>query len=441
MRRRLALVTFATLLAASVPAQHAPARAPDSRGALYAPAADVSISLLTVGVGNEIWQLFGHSALWIHDNHSGRDTVFNWGAFDWEAPHFIPRFLKGLLFYQMAGDSIQQIIVGSRRSNRTVISQELDLSTAQKDSILSTVRRNALPENVVYRYDYFIDNCATKPRDILDRVLGGQLRAGADSLSGTTYRSEALRLMQGNTPVALGADIALGEPSDRPITKWQEMFLPQRLHDWVATRQVRDSAGVLHPLVKSERVMVQARRPPEPERPPSFAWLWIAGAITAGVFAWLGVAARTSGVARSTAATVFSVWAAASGVLGVILTLLWAITDHRFSYANENVLLFNPLWLILAITLPMTVMRDRAARVTNRLLWAVFALGGLALLAHLLGLSRQANLPIIGLGLLPALGLIVATARPLLFANGDVDVDAHRAARRQDARQRRHDEQ
>jgi hypothetical protein len=409
MRRSLALATVVTLLATSVAAQRAPASSVDSRGALYSPAADVTISLLTAGVGSELWQLFGHSALWIHDDRTGRDTVFNWGAFDLQAPNFIPRFLKGLLFYRMAGDSIQRVLLDNLRWNRTVVVQELDLSDVQKESILGAVRLNARPENVVYRYDYFIDNCATKPRDILDRALGGQLRSGSDSSSGSTYRSHVMRLMHGDPLLALGAYVALGGRSDRPLTMWQETFLPQKLHDWIATRQVRDATGNLHALVKGERILVHAHRPPGPAHPPSFAGLWLAGAIVAGVFAWLGVTARTAGAARVGAAAASTIWAIASGLLGITLTLLWTSTDHHFAYANENILLFNPLWLVLAVTLPMTLLRGRTVQVTNYALLAVLALDGLALIAHLTGVSRQANLPIIGLALLPAAGLVFAT--------------------------------
>jgi hypothetical protein len=409
MHRALAIASIAILLANSVEGQRIPARVPDSAGALYAPAADVTISLLTVGVGSQIWQLFGHSAIWIHDNRLGRDTVFNWGAFDLRSPNFIPRFLKGLLFYQMAGDSLEQVLLDARHWNRTVPAQELDLSDGQKDSILSAIRINARPENVVYRYDYFIDNCATKPRDILDRALTGRLRAGTDSLSGSTYRSEALRLMQGDRLLALGADMAMGRPSDRPITVWQSMFLPEKLHDWVATRQVSDSADVPHPLVRNERLLVRATRAPGPAHPPSFAWLWIAGAGIGSAFAWLRWASRTRRSARVGAAFTFGIWATVIGLLGVILIFLWAATDHRFAYANENVLLFNPLWLILAVTLPMSVMRGRFRLITSRLLLVLLALSAGVLLAHTFGVSRQANVPLIGLALLPALGLIVAS--------------------------------
>jgi hypothetical protein len=220
-----------------------------------------------------------------------------------------------------------------------------------------------------------------------------------------------MRLMQDKQLLALGAHIALGEPSDRPITVWQSMFLPQRLHDWVATRQVADNAGILHPLVKSDRLLLRATRSPERTRPPSFAWLWLAGVIVAALFVWLGSMARTARLARIGAALVFSVWATAAGLVGIILILLWSVTDHRFAHANENVLVFSPLWLVLAVTVPMTIMRGRASLVTARLLLTVLALHGVALFTHVVGVSRQANMTIIGLSLLPALGLILASKR------------------------------
>lgn len=398
-------------MATAARAQAAPSPAFASRDPLHAPGSDVTISLLTMGNGKDVWQMFGHAAIWIHDDRMGTDTVFNWGVFDSTQPNFIPRFLKGLMLYQMGGESIGQVLYAYRYWNRSVTSQELNLTAAQKDTLLRIIQENARPENLQYRYDYFVDNCATKPRDILDRALGGQLRAGADSVTNTSYRWHALRLMQGDKPLVLGVNIGLGEPSDRPITKWEEMFLPRKLHDWVATRQVRDSSGALVPLVKREQVLFQANRPPEFEQPPSFTWLWVVGGMIAALFAWVGVRSRTRRGARVAAAAAFSVWAAVCGVLGMLLTILWTATDHRFAHANENLLLFNPLWLVLAVTLPMTFARGRAERVTRALLLAVTALSALALLAHLVGLSRQTNLGIIGLALLPAAAIVFAFRR------------------------------
>lgn len=405
--RAMGALGLAATLAASASAQipvATPIAPPTQRDALHAPGSDVSVWLLTMGDADNVESMFGHTAIWVRDTVTQRDTVINWGVFDMTKPNFILHFLQGLNWYSVGGDSMGYVMRAYRYWNRSVTGQELDLTTAQKDSLLRIMQVNLQPQNVNYRYDYFIDNCATRPRDILNQVLGGQLRTGADSLSGTSYRWHALRLMQSNVPLATGVDVALGEPSDRPITKWEEMFLPAKLHDWVATRQVKDSAGAMHPLVKQQRVLFQSTRPPEPTAPPKFAWLYAAGVVIALLFVWLGLATRTG------AAIAFGVWSALCGILGVLLTLLWTITDHRFAYANENLLLFNPLWLVLAVLLPLWAMRDRTPRFTKELLYTVSVLSVIALVAHV-ALSRQNNLPVIGLALPPALALAFVVAK------------------------------
>src|SRR5579872_6654840 len=219
-----ALAPGQTASGQTAPLPQAPASAAAQTDPLHQAGRNVTISLLTMGDGAEVWELFGHTAIWIHDDVTHRDTVFNWGEFDMTAPHFILHFLQGLNLYRMGGGTMAYTMFAYRYLNRTVDSQELDLSTQQKDSLLHLIRINAEPQNVTYRYDYFVDNCATRPRDLLDAALGGQLHAHTNRLSGTSYRWHTLRLMQGNIPLVIGVDIGLGRPSDREITQWQEMF-------------------------------------------------------------------------------------------------------------------------------------------------------------------------------------------------------------------------
>src|SRR5665213_2406987 len=104
LTRALARAALSLLAAISLGAQSptrsrpAPAPAtvvvPSVTDALHAPGQNVSVSLLTAGDGDQIWELFGHTAIWIHDNTTGRDTIFNWGVFDSRKPHFILHFLK-----------------------------------------------------------------------------------------------------------------------------------------------------------------------------------------------------------------------------------------------------------------------------------------------------------------------------------------------------------
>jgi hypothetical protein len=406
------VLAAASALGAQLPTA-APAPAP-AADALSQTGQNVTISLMTMANGTAIWSLFGHNALWIHDNISGRDTVFNWGAFDFSQPNFIPRFLRGRMWYAMAGDSLEYILIayGRRYMNRSVYAQELDLTAAEKDSVLKQVRWYARPENVNYRYDFFLDNCSTRIRDILDNALHGQLHAQAGGRSGTTYRWHAIRLLQAQMPIALGADIGLGRMSDRELTKWQEMFLPRKLHDFAAGVQIRDSAGGVRPLVKQERVLYQDTRPPEYDKPPMFlVWLLFVGLVTGGLFAWLGVRAPSSRGARRMAAILFGVWSLVVGLIGLVVTLLWTVTDHVSAHNNESFLLFNPVWLILAWPLAASFWKARAGVWAGRLSLTVAALAGAALLMHVLRISRQDNLPLVFLVLPPALVISWVVAR------------------------------
>jgi Domain of unknown function (DUF4105) len=368
---------------------------------------NVTITLLTMGTGQQVWELFGHDAIWIHDIVTGRDTVFNWGVFDFHQPRFIQRFLKGTMLYAMGGDPLSYQLMVYRYLNRSVVAQELDLTPAQRDSILQQIQWYAQPQNINYRYDYYRDNCATRVRDIIDRALGGQIKAKANTLTGTTYRWQSLRLMQVDIPIMLGVDIGLGRPGDHDLTVWQTMFLPRQLHDFIATVQVRDSAGGLRPLVKRETTLFRASRGGEPDAPPTLLpWLAGAGLIVAALVVWLGSAAMTGGrAARISAAVLVGVWSIVAGLLGVLLTLLWSVTDHVFAHMNENLLLFNPLWLVLAIVGIAALVRGRPTGAFRAWATGLAVVATLALVAHVVRVSGQQNLAVIGLGLPPALAI------------------------------------
>jgi len=399
---------------------------PQARGGQSAPAAasqtdplhqvgrNVTISLLTMGNGTQVWELFGHNAIWIHDLVTNRDTVFNWGVFDFRQPHFIQRFLKGTMLYSMGGDSMDNILLEYHYWDRTVVAQELDLTATQKDSILAAIQRNARPENIQYRYDYFRDNCSTRVRDILDNALGGALHQSAGALTGTTYRWHALRLMQVQPPIMLGVDIGLGRPGDVELSKWQEMFLPRKLHDFVSNVRVTDGDGTDHPLVRKETVLFQsANHRTEPDAPPAFGvWALLGGIAVAALMTWLGFAATSRrDWTRVVASVVIAVWSLAAGVLGTIVLLLWTVTDHVFAHQNENLLIFQPLWLALVVLAPIFLMTGRAVGPTRAVAQATLALSAIALAAHFIGLSSQNNLPIIALGLPPALAVAAVSAR------------------------------
>ena len=189
--------------------------------------------------------------------------------FDFNQPHFVWRFVTGDTRYWMEPIDFGAMVRYYREHDRSVLAQELNLSPPQRLKLQQFVQVNALPQNKFYRYDYYRDNCSTRLRDALDHALSGQLQTATVSrMTSGTYRWHTQRLMTGDIPLYTGVTLALGHPADKPLSMWQEMFLPKELHDWVATRTIRDSSGATRPLVKRERVLFQARRAPEPSSPP-----------------------------------------------------------------------------------------------------------------------------------------------------------------------------
>jgi hypothetical protein len=399
LRTLVLLVAAPTALAAQSPPPPAvPAQPPTAADSA------LRIVLLTMGQGDQVYELFGHNAIWVHDPGQLVDTVYNWGVFDFRTPGFLGRFLLGDMRYMMAGETIDNTLAIYRYLNRRVWAQELDLTASEKRALVDYIRWNARPENSQYRYDYYLDNCSTRVRDAIDRVLGGRLRAYLQAIpTGETYRSHSLRLMQGQKLMVTGVDLALGRSTDVKLTADQASFLPYQLMQYARGLKLD---GGSRPLVAREFLISDAERGPEPEHVPA---MW-KGLVPVGLALGLIILVLGYRVSRPVWASVaVAIVAGIQGLIGTVITLLVTITDHVAAHANENMFMLNPLWLILAIAVPMLLMRRRARGVARGTALVAGALALCAVVIHLVGLSRQPNWEVIGL-LLPSQLAIVALA-------------------------------
>ena len=380
------------------PVLRSPVASPQSTN----PGADLTIYLVTMGNGTRIWERFGHNAIRIVDATRGTDSVYNWGTFDFAQPHFLQRFMTGNTLYWMQGEDMARTVDIYRYTNRSVWVQELDLTPAERLAVRDYIDWNARPENRYYRYDYYLDNCSTRVRDVIDRAIGGQLkRAMASSLTNTTYRFHTERLFQFDRAVALGTNIGLGEVADRQLSEWEESFLPARLMDHVRDVKFRDSNGAVHPLVKAERQVFVATGPPEPRQPPDEMVRNLAIGLAVAVL--FGVLARGASVGKRVArigfTTVATIWTALNGILGVLLIVGWAATRHIFMARNENLLQFDVLSLALAVVLPVAIARGRAVRAARTLALVIAAIAFVGFAMQILPWFKQVNGEIIALTL------------------------------------------
>jgi hypothetical protein len=331
----------------------------------------LQVFLMTFGEGEVYFEKYGHNALWFSDPRRGIDEAYNWGMFDFESPGFLRRLLLGDMQYWVTAYRGPDLIEAYRRLDRTVILQRLNLTPQQADSALAYARWNAREENKFYRYDYFRDNCSTRVRDLIDRAVGGALRRATTATVDRTYRNETLRLVDDLKFTQLGIDVALGRPTDRPLSVWESAFVPMRLREAVRDTRVADSAGTMQPLVAEERTVYASQG--HAER----AW-----------------AARRSSAVDKVYRVEIALWAFATGVLGVIVLLAWLVTEHVFWFRNENLLLFNPLSLFVMALVIMSMRNERWLRPAAICAVVLAMLAAIALLFK--GLPRsQDNVPLI----------------------------------------------
>ena len=329
------------------------------------PGSELIVYHVIMGPGDAVWEKFGHNALWIRDTVAGTDLAYNWGVFDFTSEDFIPRFLKGSMRYWVEAYPTRPMLQAYVESNRSIWTQELALTPAEKHALREFVQWNTREENKFYTYDYYRDNCSTRVRDALNRVLDGRLRAWSDTvMSGTTYRWHTRRLTQEMPAMYGGIDIMLGQPTDREISRWEEMFLPMQLQHHLRRFTVVGPAGVVQPLVVAEREIFVARRAAEPDRPPrSFPVFLMIGLAIATLIVMSGVAARRGSAAGHGAAAVQGVlWPALFGVAGLLLLATWLFTSHEAAFPNENLLQLSPLALALAVIAPVALRRGHWQR-------------------------------------------------------------------------------
>ena len=123
------------------------------------------VSLLTCSPGTELYSIFGHCAIRIHDPVNEIDKIYNYGTFDFDSPNFYMEFIKGKLFYFLSVSNFTFFKTTYIRMNRSIYEQVVDLSMDQRQSLYQYLENNHLPENRYYLYDFFFDNCATRIRD------------------------------------------------------------------------------------------------------------------------------------------------------------------------------------------------------------------------------------------------------------------------------------
>lgn len=309
---------------------------------------EARISLLTILPGrNQVYEVFGHTALRVRDPRLGLDIAYNYGTFDFgedavDVVAFVARFAYGDLNYKLSAQDAGRLVEwywSARR--RAVVEQVLDLDAPEREAVFRFLQNNARPENAHYRYDFFFDNCATRIVDVLEATVPGLEFAARPP--GETLRRLLDPYLGGRPLLHLGMDLGLGIPADREATAREATFLPEHLAVYLASGAV-SREGTTRPLVvRTDTLAWSPGAAARPSVPPWPAWLlWILLATVA----WITFdEIRGSRASRR--------WLDASlygllGLAGLLLAFLTFVSLHRVTKMNLNLCWALPTHLAVA---------------------------------------------------------------------------------------------
>lgn len=298
------------------------------------------LSLLTVSPSDEeVYTIYGHTALRVQDPRQRLDVVFNYGIFDFSKPNFIYRFAKGETDYRLAVQATRDFLIEYELRDSRVEEQVLALDSVSRERIWQALLVNNRPENRVYRYNFFFDNCATRPAALIEKQADGQIAYARPSRQADCSFRDLINTCSRNKPwLTFGCDLALGSPTDRPMTPHERLFLPLCLRDAFASATITGPDNVPRKLVRTTRVLVEGTEETPP--PPGCFTPWHCALLFFLLFllltVWEGYRKRDG---RWVDCLLFGV----AGAAGCVLFFLAFFSTHPCVSPNWNLVWLHPL--------------------------------------------------------------------------------------------------
>ena len=344
---------------------------------------EAEISVLTIDPGASLNDAFGHNAFRVKDKTFGIDLVFNYGVFDFDTPNFYTKFARGKLNYKIGRNFYEDFINFYISQNRSVKEQVLNLTQSEKQSIFDYLIHNYKPENQYYLYDFFYDNCATKIRDVIPIILKEDISFNKpEGFEQKTFRQLIHDHVNRNSWGSLGIDIALGSVIDKKATADEHMFLPKYIYIFFENATIKNSDN----LVKQTNILFESIKNQKPKN------VFTSPLFVLGITSILILLITFQDYKKKK----HSLWLdvvifAFTGVIGVLVLLLWFATDHSATAQN-----YNLLWAFALNILMITQLFKKTVKI-----WFIKYLKFLVIMLCLLALHWVLGIQIYAIGLIP----------------------------------------
>jgi hypothetical protein len=296
---------------------------------------EASVSVITCGPGNDLYSAYGHSAFRIYDPLLKIDKIYNYGTFDFDAPNFYLNFAKGKLTYLLSTGSFNNFLRIYQYENRWVKAQKLNLKTEEVQGIFDFLENNAKPQNRSYQYDFFYDNCATKIEDVIRTVLKDKVTFPNDHIiTNKSHRDLIADYTSDFKWGKFGIDLALGSVIDDEATKDDYKFLPDYIFQAFENASI-STGNTTEPLVASSHIILKETK----AHIAPFA-LILTPLIIFMIIALMSLFITYNNYKKQSRSKWFDfLLYFSTGLIGVVVLLLWFATSHTATYTN-----FNFLW-------------------------------------------------------------------------------------------------
>lgn len=309
-----------------------------SLAALAQDSSRLRISLLTCSPGDELYSLFGHSALRVIDSNSVTDHVYNYGTFNFDDKNFYLKFVRGKLLYYMSIEQFEEFKWLYQSTGRKMTEQVLNFSAEEKMKVKHFLSENLKEENKYYQYDFFFDNCTTRLRDLIVQYKQPTPLLPAVRPAGMRFRQAIHEYLDkgGQQWSKLGIDILLGARTDRVMTAKEQQFLPDNL--LMALDSNRNGQLVL----SSQNLYIPGEMPAT--QSPFTPFTFFSALLVLFVVLHFLTGKKFPLLMAGLDGMLFFL----TGLLGFILLFMWLGTDHSMTKNNYNLLWALPSHLFIS---------------------------------------------------------------------------------------------
>ena len=281
---------------------------------------EAHVSVITCGVGNESYSLFGHTALRVQDSVNAIDVVYNYGAFDFNTPNFVMKFTKGDLQYFAVVHSYTDFINQYQYEKRSVYEQELNIPANLKQKLFDNLNTSLASGESYYTYKFIDKNCTSMVVDILNKTLKSNVIVKKEDTT-ITYRSILYPYFDGHFYEKLGTSIIFGTKVDQLGT---QLFLPYELQ-----KSLNKVSFENYPLVKENKTLLDFKN----EIP--FSW-WNNPYTYIMLLSFIVFINKKS---------INLLYLSIMAVIGIFFLFIGFYSQHLELGYNYNILLFNPTLL------------------------------------------------------------------------------------------------